>query len=174
VPGGAFLVAGVCATSAPLMAGTVPPAGLDWRVVNEVFAQAVRQQSIQNRGFLADSAFQPIYSGAVAPAPPPPAPAGVKVQNVASAATAEAAQQPQPLSGKWGWLSEIRLGILKHSAAISTNTPKEKGVDGNIEVLFTSPQWLDWMWSPRPHIGTSFNASSDDTDHPFTRRRINA
>jgi len=166
--GGALLVAGVCANSAPLLAGTVPPAGLDWQVVNEVFTQAVRQQAIQNRGFLPDSAFQPAYNGAVAPTSPSPTPVGVKVQNVASAPATETAQKPQPSTGKWGWLSEIRLGVLKHSAAISTNTPKEKGVDGNIEVLFTSPDWLGWMWSPRPHIGASFNASSDDTDQVYS------
>ncbi len=70
--------------------------------------------------------------------------------------------------GKWGWLSEIRLGVLKHSVPISTSTPKEKGIDGNVEVLFTSPGWLGWMWSPRPHIGASFNASSDDTDMAYS------
>jgi len=70
--------------------------------------------------------------------------------------------------GGWGWLSEVRGGLLAHSVAISTDTPKEGGVDGNLEVLFVSPDFMDILWSPRPHIGASFNASSDDTDQVYT------
>ena len=66
------------------------------------------------------------------------------------------------------WLSEIKFGILKHSAAISTSTPKEKGADANFEVLFVSPKFLNYIWSPRPHIGASVNASSKDTDQVYT------
>ena len=91
---------------------------------------------------------------------------------------------PQTDSFHSGWLSEIRVGLLKHSASISTSTPKEKGVDGSFEILFSSPQFLKLIWSPRPHIGTSVNASKKDTDllyagltwgwHPFRYLFIDA
>ena len=68
--------------------------------------------------------------------------------------------------GKWGFVSEVRGGILKHAVAFG-NDAKEKGVDGNIEVLFISPDMFEIIWSPRPHLGASFNASDDDTDQIY-------
>ena len=35
-----------------------------------------------------------------------------------------------------GWLSEVRVGILKHAVSLVGNTTKETGVDGNLEILF--------------------------------------
>ena len=68
--------------------------------------------------------------------------------------------------GKWGIVSEVRGGILKHALAFGHDA-KEKGIDGNIEVLFISPDMFEVIWSPRPHIGASFNASDDDTDQIY-------
>jgi lipid A 3-O-deacylase len=168
----ALVIGGGLAGLSPAQAGSVPPAGSDWQIVNSVFADAVRQQTIQNRGFLPDNAFQPAYGQPLAPVhlpnqSPAMAKAGKSNPPAQKAPSAETAQMPPSKDGKWGWLSEARLGILMHSAPISTSTPKEKGVDGNLEVLFTSPGWLNWLWSPRPHIGASFNASSDDTDQLY-------
>lgn len=66
------------------------------------------------------------------------------------------------------WLSEIRGGILKHAVSLVGNQSKETGVDGNLEILFNSPEWLGFLWSPRPHFGASFNASALNTDVAYT------
>ena len=43
---------------------------------------------------------------------------------------------------------------------------KETGIDANLEILFVSPDgWLmEAIFSPRPHLGASFNASETNTD----------
>jgi len=69
-----------------------------------------------------------------------------------------------PIKNSPPWASELRIGILKHAASLIGNTAKETGIDGNLEFLFSSPDWLSILWSPRPHIGASFNASSNNTD----------
>tara|TARA_B100000700_G_scaffold216683_1_gene238254 strand:+ start:572 stop:1351 length:780 start_codon:yes stop_codon:yes gene_type:complete len=69
-----------------------------------------------------------------------------------------------PIQPSNGWLSEIRVGLLKHAVALVGNTPKETGLDGNIEVLFDSPNWLNFLWAPRPMMGVSANSSSTNTD----------
>ena len=69
-----------------------------------------------------------------------------------------------PIDPSDGWLSEIRFGVLKHAVALVGNTPKETGIDGNIEVLFNSPNWLNFLWAPRPMMGASANSSSTNTD----------
>jgi lipid A 3-O-deacylase len=52
---------------------------------------------------------------------------------------------------------------LKHAVAFG-HTAKESGVDANVEALFASPRWLDWAFSPKPHLGLTANASTTDTD----------
>jgi len=37
-------------------------------------------------------------------------------------------------------------------------------MDGNVEALFRSPDWLAWAWSPRPHLGIVANGSKRATD----------
>jgi lipid A 3-O-deacylase len=63
-----------------------------------------------------------------------------------------------------GWtssiISELRAGWLEHDAGIFSNK-KEKGSDGNAELLFTSPDLLSGIWSPRPHLGTSINTAGE-------------
>jgi len=148
-------IMGIVASPMVANAGAVPAGGANWSIVNEAFAAAVRQQSVSNQGILPVRTYQP--ANVISTVRPGPVVAAVAPTEVAKA-----------VSAKWGWLSEIRLGILKHSAPISTSTPKEKGIDGNIEVLFASPGWLGWLWSPRPHIGATFNASADDTDQIYS------
>ena len=63
-----------------------------------------------------------------------------------------------------GWLSEIRVGVLKHAVSLVGNTTKETGVDGNLEILFEAPSLLELLWSPRPTIGITANSSSTNTD----------
>src|SRR5262245_20550549 len=57
-------------------------------------------------------------------------------------------------------ISELRAGWLYHDAGLFSNK-KEKGSDGNAEVLFTSPDALSAIWSPRPHLGTSINTAGE-------------
>jgi len=58
------------------------------------------------------------------------------------------------------FISEMRIGALWHDQGpFSSN--KEGGVDGNVELLFGSPSFLDILWAPRPHIGLSYNSSGD-------------
>jgi lipid A 3-O-deacylase len=60
----------------------------------------------------------------------------------------------------WGILSEARLGILVHDEGPFSRN-EEDGVDGNFELLFKSPDFMSWAWSPRPHIGGSINSNGD-------------
>lgn len=65
-----------------------------------------------------------------------------------------------PNSSDGSLFSEVRVGALAHDQGpFSSN--KEGGFDSNIELLFTSPELLDVIWSPRPHIGASVNSSGD-------------
>jgi lipid A 3-O-deacylase len=57
-------------------------------------------------------------------------------------------------------ISEFRGGILAHDA-VPTLTHKELGADINLEVLFHSPDFLSFLWSPRPHVGFAVNTSGD-------------
>jgi lipid A 3-O-deacylase len=53
-------------------------------------------------------------------------------------------------------VSEFRVGALEHDAGVISST-KEHGADANGEILFSSPSFLHFMWSPRPHIGATYN-----------------
>jgi lipid A 3-O-deacylase len=64
-----------------------------------------------------------------------------------------------------GILSEIRVGALWHDQGPFSHR-KEEGSDGNLEILFTSPDILKAIWSPRPHVGLSVN-SGDDTNQAY-------
>jgi len=58
------------------------------------------------------------------------------------------------------FLSEIRIGALVHDEGpFSSN--KEEGYDANLEFLFASPGIFNFMWSPRPHVGVTYNAYGD-------------
>ena len=73
------------------------------------------------------------------------------------------AAAPPPRSGGaglWGVISEIRLGALVHDEGPFTRN-EEDGYDGNLEVLFVSPDFLDIVWGPRPHLGVTVNSSGD-------------
>ena len=56
--------------------------------------------------------------------------------------------------------SEMRGGLLAHDFGPFSHR-KEKGIDINAEVLFTSPDFMDIIWLPRPTAGGSFNSSGD-------------
>ncbi len=76
--------------------------------------------------------------------------------------------KPPPTTESSGFkniVSEIRFGALIHDEGPFSRN-EEDGYDGNMELLFTSPDFLDVIWSPRPHIG--FNANSEgDTSQAY-------
>ena len=59
-----------------------------------------------------------------------------------------------------GLISEIRIGFLAHDIGPFSRN-EEDGFDGNFEILFRSPSWLEKIWAPRPHIGLSVNSAGD-------------
>jgi lipid A 3-O-deacylase len=61
-----------------------------------------------------------------------------------------------------GIFSEIRVGAMVHDEGPFSRN-KESGFDTNLELLFTSPDFLQAIWSPRPHIGGTYN--SDGNTH---------
>ncbi len=87
-----------------------------------------------------------------APAPRPAAPA--------KAPTRRPSKTQRKAKAAGGILSEIRVGALGHDQGpFSSN--KEDGVDGQIELRFVSPDFLDLIWAPYPHIGADINSSGN-------------
>ena len=99
---------------------------------------------------------EPIRAAAAQPAPAP------------KAAVAPARKEPPQVAasgsgGSEGWngfLSEIRGGAFYNDFGPFSHQ-KEGGVMANLELLFVSPEFLDIIWSPRPHLGTSYNTGGD-------------
>ena len=61
--------------------------------------------------------------------------------------------------------SEIRIGMLAHDTG-PFSSKEEDGIDTNFELLFASTDLFSFMWSPRPHLGISYN-SSDHTSQAY-------
>lgn len=81
-------------------------------------------------------------------------------------ALADAAIHAPDNPGLAGILSEARGGVLYHDAGLITSRT-EGGADINAEVLFTSPEFLSFVFSPRPHLGVSANTSGDTSQLYF-------
>lgn len=62
-----------------------------------------------------------------------------------------------------GPVDEVRLGIMQHNVCVSdcNNSNKEDGPNLNGELVFTSPDILDILYSPRPFLVASANLSGD-------------
>jgi len=58
------------------------------------------------------------------------------------------------------WIDEGKFGVLAHDIGFLGHHI-ENGEDINGELLFTSPGFLSWIGSPRPHIGGSVNTSGN-------------
>lgn len=63
-------------------------------------------------------------------------------------------------------VSEIRLGAFWHDTG-PFGSSKESGIDGNFEVLFQSPSFFEYIWSPRPHLGVTVNSEGDTSQAYF-------
>ena len=58
------------------------------------------------------------------------------------------------------YLYAIRGGIMIHDVNILGHS-EESGADFNLELLFSSPDWLEWLWAPHPHIGVAIHSQGD-------------
>jgi lipid A 3-O-deacylase len=65
-----------------------------------------------------------------------------------------------------GFVSSVRVGVLAHDYGPFT-VHDEDAVDLNLEVLFASPDFLEPILAPRPHIGVTVNSRSDATDQLY-------
>ena len=57
-------------------------------------------------------------------------------------------------------LSEIRIGLMVHDQGPFSRN-KEDGIDANFELLFNSLDFMDIVFSLKPHIGGSVNSSGN-------------
>ena len=63
-------------------------------------------------------------------------------------------------------IDEVKIGALAHDVGFLGHHV-ESGADVNLEVLFTSPQFLEVIGAPRPHIGADINTDGNTTDGYF-------
>lgn len=83
--------------------------------------------------------------------------------------TTDAAAVPNRHEGKpyLGILHEISLGVLAHDQGPFSSHKEETSADIHIEVRFASPDFLDVIWSPYPHIGANINTVGDTSQAFF-------
>jgi lipid A 3-O-deacylase len=65
-----------------------------------------------------------------------------------------------PAAAQTRIFDEIKIGVLDHDIGIFGHH-KESGGDVNLELLFTSPDFLKILGAPRPHIGTDVNSDGN-------------
>jgi lipid A 3-O-deacylase len=89
------------------------------------------------------------------PPPPPPASTGITF------GFAPLPANPNPGPGKI--IDEVELGLLAHDVGF-LGDHTERGFDVNSTILFTSPDFLAIIGSPRPHIGGDYNTAGQTSD----------
>ena len=120
---------------------------------------------------LATAALSPGLAAAQTPTPTPP-----PAQNLTAPPPPPPATAPPPSSGmQFGFfplpvnnapgqiVDEVKAGVLAHDIGFLTHHV-EHGVDINIEMLFTPPDLLSIIGSPRPHIGGDINVDGNTSD----------
>ncbi len=63
-------------------------------------------------------------------------------------------------------VDEVKIGALAHDVGFLTHHV-ESGADVNLEFLFTPPDMLRAIGSPRPHLGADINTSGNTSDGYF-------
>lgn len=60
-------------------------------------------------------------------------------------------------------VESVRLGVMKHNICVTDckNADKESGVNINGEIRFDSPNWLGFIWSPKPYVMGSVNTDGN-------------
>jgi lipid A 3-O-deacylase len=90
----------------------------------------------------------------------------------ASAAPSPAAAQAAPAGSPAarpgeGVVSEVRLGAMYHDAGIFGQNKEDDVIDANLEILFGSPRFLRFLWSPRPHVGATYAPGGNTTSQAY-------
>jgi lipid A 3-O-deacylase len=71
-----------------------------------------------------------------------------------------------PAAAQSKLVDEIKVGGLAHDVTF-LGRHLEAGADINLEVLFTSPDLLSVIGSPRPHLGADINTDGNTSDGYF-------
>src|SRR5690242_6020424 len=71
-----------------------------------------------------------------------------------------------PTTAQSKLVDEIKVGALAHDVTF-LGRHLESGADINLEVLFTSPDLLSVIASPRPHLGADINTDGNTSDGYF-------
>jgi lipid A 3-O-deacylase len=70
-----------------------------------------------------------------------------------------------PAAAQMSIADEFKIGLLAHDVGLFDHHV-EAGADVNFEMLFTSPDFLSVIGSPRPHLGGSVNTAGN-TDQGY-------
>jgi len=89
-----------------------------------------------------------------------------RVAGLAIVAIALLLLAPLPAAAQLKVVDEVKLGALAHDLGFLGHH-LEKGVDVNLEMLFTPPDILSVIGSPRPHIGADINTAGNTSDGYF-------
>src|SRR2546421_9913738 len=79
---------------------------------------------------------------------------------------------PLPAAAQLNIVDEVKAGILAHDVGFLGHH-LEKGPDVNLEMLFTPPDLLAVIGSPRPHIRADPNTAGKNRDRHFGPNRSN-
>jgi lipid A 3-O-deacylase len=61
-------------------------------------------------------------------------------------------------------VDEFKVGLVAHDVGFLGHH-KEGGLDFNGEILFASPDFLKYIWKPRPHFGVEINGSGNTNQY---------
>ena len=70
---------------------------------------------------------------------------------------------PTRAAAQTNLVDEVKIGALAHDVGFLTHHV-ESGADINLEILFISPDMLQIIGSPRPHIGADINTAGNTSD----------
>tara|TARA_R110000824_G_scaffold118960_2_gene271493 strand:+ start:112564 stop:113100 length:537 start_codon:yes stop_codon:yes gene_type:complete len=65
------------------------------------------------------------------------------------------------------FIDEVRVGLYDHDSDLLRDRIETSDPDVNIELLFKSPSWLQWMAQPRINLGANIN-TGDGTSIAYT------
>jgi lipid A 3-O-deacylase len=57
-------------------------------------------------------------------------------------------------------VDEARIGLYDHNSDLAATRHETNNPDINVELLFKSPSWLQWMAKPRINIGANINTGN--------------
>jgi lipid A 3-O-deacylase len=90
----------------------------------------------------------------------------LQVLRFAILAAVLAATGPGLAAAQTKLVDEFKFGVLAHDVGLF-DKHVETGADVNFEMLFTPPDFLSVIGSPRPHLGGSLNTAGNTNDGYF-------